>query len=158
MAGLVRWSVKLGAVGGALYVASTERFFGSTKETADAYGRLTSTLSAEGKKVASSEYVQMLPEAPEVPKELSDGLGTLSDGLGTIREYRRGFKQNWNDGVVFVFSKAAATPEYISGAAFNAKEFVGSQMEAVKEGEDKKVEPDQQGKEKKKSSEEKKAL
>ena len=40
MAGLVKWGIKLGAVGGAVYLAASERFFGSTKETADAYGRL----------------------------------------------------------------------------------------------------------------------
>ena len=40
MAGLLKWGIKLGAAGGAVYLASTERFFGSTKETADAYSRL----------------------------------------------------------------------------------------------------------------------
>ena len=40
MAGLVKWGIKLGAVGGAVYLAASERFFGSTEETADSYGRL----------------------------------------------------------------------------------------------------------------------
>ena len=40
MAGLVKWGIKLGAVGGAVYLAASERFFGSTQETADSYGRL----------------------------------------------------------------------------------------------------------------------
>ncbi len=116
MAGILRWSVKLGAVGGALYLASTEKFFGTTKETADAYGRLKAA-------VTNSGYVQMLPEAPEMPKE-------LSDGLGSIREYRRGFKQHWNDGVVFVFGKIAASPEYMAGLAASAKDLINSQAEA----------------------------
>ena len=40
MAGLVKWGIKLGAVGGAVYLAASERFFGSTEETADSYGRM----------------------------------------------------------------------------------------------------------------------
>ena len=46
MAGLVKWGIKLGAVGGALYLAASERFFGSTKETADSYGRLKGCMMA----------------------------------------------------------------------------------------------------------------
>ena len=44
-----------------------------------------------------------LPEAPEVPKE-------LTEGISAIREYRKGFKQHWNDGVIFVFGTIAASP------------------------------------------------
>ena len=101
-----------------------------------------------------------LPEAPEVPKE-------LTEGISAIREYRKGFKQHWNDGVIFVFGTIAASPgrgrhdafssfkrdlsmfffltsfqikgttmrkthckltDYLTGAAFSAKEFLSQQM------------------------------
>ena len=105
-----------------------------------------------------------LPQAPEVPKE-------FTEGISAIREYRKGFKQHWNDGVIFVFGTIAASPgrghndafssfkrdlqkylmihcfmksfqikgtvmrethrkftEYLTGAAFSAKEFLSQQM------------------------------
>ena len=120
MSGLIKWSVKLGVAGGAVYVACNEKFFGSTRETAEAYDRLKSTLKG-------NEYVKMLPQAPEMPKE-------LTDGIGAVREYRKGFKNHWNDGVVFVFDSVAYSPKYVSGLFSYVKENL-SQMENASKSE-----------------------
>ena len=115
MAGLVKWGAKLGIAGYAVYFASQQRYFGTAEETAVAYNKMKNCVS-------SNEYVKMVSvEAPEVPKE-------VTDGMAKVGEFKRGLRQNWNDGVVFVFEKLAAAPQATLVYAVQAKEYVQKQI------------------------------
>ncbi len=122
LSSLVRWSVKLGAAGGAVYLVSSEGFFGSHKEAAESCNRMKVTID-------SNEYFQALPKV-ELPDELKNKLP--EDLRAQAKEYRQGLRHYWNDGVFFVFRKLDAAPEAAVMLARSGVDTAKSLMEDTK--------------------------
>jgi hypothetical protein len=109
---LSKWCVKFGVVGGAVYLAQKEGFFGDAKQASEAYQRLRTS-------VVEHEYFKMIPEL-EMPKEIRDNVPNAEK----VREYRAGFRQHWNSGVLYTFDKIDHLPEVLKSYAADGRDYL----------------------------------
>jgi len=124
---LARWSVKLGATGGAVYMAHTQGFLGSQREADEAWVRAKTT-------AANNEYLRELPDLPSAEDMgISESLPTVYTG----KEYQQGFKRHWNNGVMYTFDQLVLAPavvkDYVRSGMTQAKDLLAARDDAAEE-------------------------
>ena len=66
----------------------------------------------------------MIP-AIETPQVVSENVPSMAD----INGYRRGFRQYWNNGVLYTFDTLLNIPDYVKASAIAGKDWI-SEMNA----------------------------
>jgi hypothetical protein len=124
---------KVGLAGGAAYFLYTEKFFGTQQESSEALDRLKATASGAG------DYVKTLPQV-EIPKDLKDLGASMPDVTGKMTEFKKGFIQKWNGGVLYVFEQLSVAPRTVMGYACQVYRAASQQLQGPPEAASKKDE------------------